>query len=207
MPSLKQAVINSGRGSRPGFSSSAGYIGSFVRVDHDISLLIPEIWTRLTDEERDSGYLIANGYMEAVEDFDHDGKQVLASRLGYRITESFVHSFMGKIFDNPTAVLTEGILKPETQNLNDYVDGIHNIVETQQKVAQQYIDDGSIADACPPIHALLHIMATGFYQNKDVHDPEIRALFTKENLLASDWYLERLKMKQTKDISLWKQHI
>ena len=191
----------------PGFSSSAGHIGSFVRVDHDISLLIPEIWTRLTDEERDSEYLIANGYMEAVADFDHEGKQVLASRLGYRITESFVHSFMGKIFDNPTAVLTEDILKPETQNLNDYVDGIHNIVETQQKVAQQYIDDGSIADACPPIHALLHIMATGFYEGKDVHDPEIRALFTKENLLASDWYRERLDVKQTKDIALWKRHI
>jgi hypothetical protein len=114
---------------------------------------------------------------------------------------------MGKIFDIPTAVLTEYILKPETQNLDDYVDGIHNIVETQQKVAQQYIDDGSIEDACPPIHALLHIMATGFYKGKDIHHPEIRALFTKENLLASDWYLERLKVKQTKDITLWQRHV
>ncbi len=190
-----------------GFSSSAGYIGSFVRVDHDISLLIPEIWTRLTDEERDSDFLIEHGYMKALEDFDHDEKQVLASRLGYRITESFVHDFMGKIFDNPTAVLTEDILKPETQNLDDYVDGINNIVETQQKVAQQYLDDGSIADACPPIHALLHIMATGFYEGKDVHNPEIRALFTKENLLASEWYLERLQVKQTKDIALWTRHV
>jgi len=204
---LNNAMVSFILTSYPGFSSSAGFIGSFVRVDHDISLLVPEIWTRLTDEERDADYLIANGYMEAIEDFDHKGTPVLASRLGYRITESFVHNFMGKIFDNPTAVLTEDILKPETQNLDDYVDGIHNIVETQQKVAQQYIDDGSIEDACPPIHALLHIMATGFYKGKDIHHPEIRALFTKENLLASDWYLERLKVKQTKDITLWQRHV
>lgn len=191
----------------PGFSSSAGFIGSHVRVDHDISLLIPEIWTRLKPIERDPNYLIKEGYMEALEDFEHDGKQVLASRLGYRITEQFVHEFMGKIFDNPSAVLTTDILQPETQNLDDYVDGIHNIIETQQKVAQQYIDDGSVADACPPLQALLHIMASGSYQGKTVHDDEVRTLFTKENLLASDWYLERLQVKQTRDINLWRKHV
>jgi hypothetical protein len=114
---------------------------------------------------------------------------------------------MGKIFDNPNAVFTEEILKPETQNLNDYVDGINNIVETQQRVAQQYLDDGSIADACPPLQALLHIMATGQYQGMDVHNPEIRALFSKQSLLASDWYLERLEVKQIKDIALWSRHV
>ena len=36
-----------------GFSTAAGYIGPKVRVDHDISLLVPEIWCRLTLEERD----------------------------------------------------------------------------------------------------------------------------------------------------------
>ncbi|MFK5948683.1 MAG: hypothetical protein QM500_07940 [Methylococcales bacterium] len=191
----------------PGFSSSAGYIGSNVRVDHDISLLIPEIWTRLKNKEKDPAYLIEQGYMERLEDFEHNDETVLASRLGYRITEQFVHEFMGKIFDNPTAVLTTDILKPETQNLEDYVDGILNIVETQKKVAQQYIDDGSINDACPPLHALLHIMATGDYQGRGIHDPEIRALFTKENLLASDWYLERLQIKQDRDIALWQRNV
>ncbi len=191
----------------PGFSSSAGHIGSFVKVDHDISLLIPEIWTRLKIEERDPVYLIGQGYMEALEDFEHKGQTVLASRLGYRITEQFVHEFMGKIFDNPTAVLTKDILKPETQNLDDYVDGIQNIVETQQKVAQQYLDDGSVEDACPPLQALLHIMATGTYQGQDIHNAEIRALFTKETLLASDWYLERLQVKQNRDIALWQKHV
>ncbi|MFW5442749.1 MAG: hypothetical protein ACKE51_00380 [Methylococcaceae bacterium] len=190
-----------------GFSSSAGHIGSHVRVDHDISLLIPEIWTRLKTHEREPNYLIEQGCLEALEDFEYEGQMVLASRLGYRITEQFVHEFMGKIFDNPSSVLTEDILKPETQNLHDYVDGIHNIVETQQKVAQQYLDDGSVADACPPLQALLHIMATGNYQGKDVHDPEIRELFSKQSLLASDWYLERLQVKQNRDIALWVRHV
>ena len=191
----------------PGFSSSAGHIGSYVRVDHDISLLVPEIWTRLKPEERDPAYLIEHGYMEAIEDFEFEGKTVLASRLGYRISEQFVHEFMGKIFDNPSAVLTSDILKPETQNRKDFVDGIQNIVDTQQKVAQQYLDDGSVEDACPPLKALLHIMAKGSYQGKDVHEPEIRELFTKESLLASGWYLERLQIKQARDIKLWSRHV
>ncbi len=134
-----------------GFSSSAGYVGPDVRVDHDISLLIPEIWARLSPEERDPAYLIEHGYLEPLEDFDYNGRKVLASRLGYRITGHFVHGFMGKIFDNPRAVFTEEILKPETQGMDLFVEGIDNIVEAQQRVAQRYLDGGCIADACPPL--------------------------------------------------------
>ena len=132
---------------------------------------------------------------------------MLASRLGYRITDHFVHDFMGKIFDNPTAVFTEEILKPETQGLEVFVDGVHNIVEAQQRVAQRYLDGGCVADACPPLHALLHIMATGGYRGKDVHHPAIRAMFTRDYLLESDWYQERLEVKQRHDIALWKSHM
>ena len=38
-----------------GFSTAAGYIGPKMRVDHDISLLIPEVWCRLTPQERKTG--------------------------------------------------------------------------------------------------------------------------------------------------------
>ena len=41
-----------------GFSSAAGHIGPNCRVDHDISYLIPEIWCRLSPEERDPKMLI-----------------------------------------------------------------------------------------------------------------------------------------------------
>ncbi len=56
-----------------GFSSSAGFIGPDVRVDHDISLLIPEVWARLDKEERDPQFLIENGFLEPVEDFQYKG--------------------------------------------------------------------------------------------------------------------------------------
>ena len=191
----------------PGFSSSAGFIGPNMRVEHDISLLIPEIWARLKPEERRTDFMIENGYLEPLNDFEHEQQKVLASRLGYRITEHFVHDFMGKIFDNPVAVFTEEILKPETQDLDVFVDGVNNIVENQQRVAQQYIEDGSVEDACPPLQVLLHIMAHGKFQDKDVHDGEIRAMFTREYLLASDWYRERLEVKQERDVALWQNHI
>jgi hypothetical protein len=131
---------------------------------------------------------------------------VLASRLGYRITHRFVHGVMGKLFDNPTSVFTEAILKPETQGLAVFVDGIENIVEAQQRVGQQYLDDGSVEDACPPLKALLYIMATGEYQGRTVQDPAIRAMFTRDYLLASDWYRERLRIKQQRDTELYRRH-
>ncbi|MEN8167591.1 MAG: hypothetical protein ABFR65_08975 [Pseudomonadota bacterium] len=191
----------------PGFSSSAGHIGPNVRVDHDISLLVPEVWARLDEKGRNPGYLIEKGYLEPLEDFEHDGRRVLASRLGYRITDRFVHGYLGKIFDNANTVLTEAILKPETQGLDAFVDGIDNIIEAHQRVAQQYLDDGSVEDACPPLKALLHIMAKGEYQGKTVHDPEIRAMFTRDYLLNSAWYRERLRIKQQRDIALYRRHV
>ena len=186
-----------------GFSTAAGYIGHKRRVDHDISMLIPEIWCRLPVQERAPEFLIEKGYLEKLNDFEHEGKPVLASRLGYRITEDFVHAYFGKIFDTPMIVFDEAMLHPEIQDMDAYVDGINNIIEAQQKVAQAYIEDGSVNDACPPLHALLHIMVHGHYQGKTVDDAEIRNMFTRDYLLASDWYLDRLKNKQARDAALW----
>jgi hypothetical protein len=190
-----------------GFSSSAGFIGPDTRVDHDISLLIPEIWARLSYEERQPAFLVQQGFLEPLVDFDYQGQKVLVSRLGYRITSRFVRGFMGKIFDNPHAVFTAEILQPERQDLAVFVDGVNHIVETQQRVAEQYFADGSIADACPALRALLHIMAYGDYQGKDAHHPEIRQLFSRDNLLSSAWYEERLQAKQQVDQALWQRHV
>jgi hypothetical protein len=190
-----------------GFSTAAGHVGPHVKVDHDISLLAPEIWCRLPPHAQDPDYLIREGYLEPLVDFEFAGQPVLASRLGYRITNHFVHHYFGKLFDTPSLVLSEAILKPETQDMACFVDGIANIVETQRRVAQEYIDDGSIEEACPPLKALLHIMASGHYQGKGAHHPSIRAMFTQENLLASSWYRERLKTKQARDVELWRKHV
>jgi hypothetical protein len=168
---------------------------------------VPEIWARLHPEERKAAWLIEQGYMEALEDFDFEGKHVRASRLGYRITERFVAHFMGKIFDNPRAVFTEAILKPETQDMSVFVDGVHNIVEAQERVAKQYFEDGSIEEACPPLKALLSIMAYGHYQGLDAQAPEIRFMFTRDALFESDWYRQRLEVKRDRDYALWKRNL
>ncbi|NOQ87841.1 MAG: hypothetical protein GQ550_02865, partial [Gammaproteobacteria bacterium] len=103
-------------------------------------------------------------------------------------------------------VFDEQMLRPETQGMDAYVDGINNIVEAQKKVALRYMVDGSINDACPPLQAVLYIMAEGSYQGKTIDDPAIREMFTLEYLLESDWYQQRLKIKQQRDASLWQMN-
>ena len=190
-----------------GFSTAAGYVGPNVRVDHDVSLLIPEIWCRLNVEERDPNYFIKHGYLEPLKDFDHKGEVILASRLGYRITAKFCTTILGKLFDNPARVFDDHMLQPEHQDFEAYVDGIRNITEAQQRVAKEYLDDGSIEDACPPLVALLHIMATGSYNGRTANDPGIRAMFTRDALLQSDWYQQRLRARQSQQATLWRGHL
>ncbi len=136
-----------------------------------------------------------------------DGRTVLASRLGYRITALFVDRFLGRIFETPDAVFPEEMLRPEKQDPAQFAAGVDAIVEAQTRVALQYFEDGSVDAACPPLRALLHIMAHGSYEGKGVDAPEIRGLFTREAMLASDWYRERLRVKQARDIALWKRHL
>jgi hypothetical protein len=190
-----------------GFVTAAGYIGPKVRVDHDISLIVPEVFCRMQPEERDPKFLISNHYLDRLEDFGHNGKKVLASRLGYRINIRFIHAFFGRVFNHPHAVFTEEMLRPELQDMEIFADGMDNIVSTQKRVAKMYYDDGSIAQACPPLKALFHIMLNDEWEGKSLDHPEFRNLFTRENLLAGDWYAVRLAAKQKIDRALWKRHI
>ena len=176
-------------------------------MDHDISLLVPEIWCRMQVHERDPHFLIANGFLEKVSDFCMDRRTVLASRLGYRITQLFVDRFLGRVFETPGAVFTEEMLRPEKQDLAQFAEGVDAIVEAQTRVAQQYFEDGSVEAACPPLKALLHIMANGQYEGKSVEDAAVRRLFTREYLMASEWYAERLRTKQSRDVALWTRHL
>jgi hypothetical protein len=187
--------------------TAAGYVGPKVRVDHDISLLIPEIWCRMTAQERRPDFLIRNGYLEKCEDFEHAGKTVLLSRLGYRITSRFARSYFGRVFNHPHVVFTDDMLRPETQDLDLFADGMLNVITTQRTVAERYFKDGSVDSACPPLKALLHIMVHGNWEGHSLCDPLLRQLFTRESMLESDWYRERLSSKQQFDVRLWHRHI
>jgi hypothetical protein len=189
-----------------GFLTSAGCVGPKLRVDHDVSLLIPEIWCRLGADERDPKSLIANGCLERCADFSYEDRVVPASRLGYRITPRFVQAFFGRVFNHPHSVLTEDLLRPELQNLPEFVEAVENVAATHRRVAENYFDDGSIEWACPPLKALLHIMRDGHFEGRGLQEPSIRALFSTDSILNEPWYLERLKARQSLDLRLWQRH-
>ncbi|RMB57775.1 hypothetical protein [Tessaracoccus antarcticus] len=185
-----------------GWLSSAGVIGPKVRVDHDISLLVPEVFSRMTPAERDAASLIKEGCLEPLEDFDHDGETVLASRLGYRMTSKFTSKYFGRIFLHPHVVFTEQMLRPEQQDMDTFAEAIRTIVTTHQRVAQTYIDDGTIALAVPPVRALLEVMATGATaEGLTLKDPEFRETFTRRSVVDSSWYTARLVSQRDTDIA------
>lgn len=198
---LNNALVSFVLTKMAGFSTSAGHVGPNVQVDHDISLLIPEIVARMTPHEIDPAYLINEGLLEKVHDFEFEGETILGSRLGYRITQSFVSRFFARVFDNPTRVFSPEMLRPEEQSLADYADGIKNITEAQQRVAMEYFESGGLEDACPPLKSLLHIMAHGDHDGLTTDSPELRAMFELDNVLNSDWYHKRLEMQQHRDIT------
>jgi len=104
-------------------------------------------------------------------------------------------------------VFPQEFLRPELQNLEMFCAGVDAIVESQRTVAKNYFEDGSVEAACPPLRALLEIMAHGSFNGMGTCDRSFRLMFTRESLLASDWYRERLRTKQTRDIALWQRHV
>ncbi len=190
-----------------GFSTAAGHIGPDMEVGHDISMLVPEIWCRLRPEERDPDFLIQEGLLEKVNDFEHNGALIPASRLGYRITAKFVRRYFGRVFDNPSKVFDERILCPEIQDRDAFADGVLNIAQAQQKVASVYLEDGSLEIACPPLRAILTIMARGEWEGHDLTSPVVRNMFTRDHLLQSTWYRKRLEAKQPIDVTRWTGHV
>ena len=204
---LNTLVVSQALTGAAAFLTSAGVLGPSVRMAHDISLLIPELWSRMSAEERDPEFLIREGFLSKCEDFEHDGKKLPFSLLGYRINRRFTTTFFGRIFTHPNAVFTDQMLKPELQDLEIFVEGLNNMQTTSRRIAEGYFEDGTVAYACPPLRAILHIMKDGHYEGKDISDPEIRRLFDRETILNSEWYRRRLHSQQGRESQLWKGHL
>ena len=192
--------------SSPVFTTAAGHVGRTFRVEHDISLIIPEVWARMYLHERDPEWLLSHGCLEPVRDFTHNGRRIEASRLGFRITEAFATRFFGRVFADPSAVFTSEQLRPEEQSVEEFVDGIDHLIEGQQKAAARYFTDGGIDQAIPPLAALLEILAHGEWRGQTLKDPSFRRLFDRDLVLGSDWYLERLEARLALDHRLWQRH-
>ena len=182
---------------RDGWLSAAGYVGPHVRVDHDFSLLVPELFSRMSPQERDARHLIEEGALEKLDDFEHDGRRVAASRLGYRMTEKMATTYFGRIFLHPDVVFTPEMLRPELQDVGVFAESIGTIAATHERVARAYFKDGTVDLAVPPLRALLEIMADGSTsQGWGLDTPQFRAMFTRDAVLESDWYAQRLDAKQ-----------
>jgi hypothetical protein len=80
---------------------------------------------------------------------------------------------------------------------------MENIVSAMCAAATSYFTDGSIAQAIPPLRALLHLMRDGTWEGHGPEAPEFRALFTRDAVIASDWYRARLAAQQTRDALHW----
>jgi hypothetical protein len=74
----------------------------------------------------------------------------------------------------------------------------------------QYINLKLAALGCPTCetgdNSQFEEMAALLAHQREDH-PEIRTLFTRESMLASDWYANRLKARQKADIKLFDRHL
>src|SRR5437016_6745302 len=65
---LNNALVSYILTGHEGFVTAAGYVGPKLRVDHDVSLLVPEIWCRMSPAERDPQFLIRGHYLQKCDD-------------------------------------------------------------------------------------------------------------------------------------------
>ncbi|MBM3848358.1 MAG: hypothetical protein FJ405_18995, partial [Verrucomicrobia bacterium] len=204
---LNAALVSNILTGHTGFITSAGCVGPSARMDHDISLLVPEVWCRMSAIEREPKYLIENGFLAPCEDMEFNGQKLAFSRLGWRITPRFVQAFFGRVFNHPHVVFEESMLRPELQSMELFAEGMDNVVSTQRRVAEAYFQDDGVKLACPPLKALLHVMRDGSYEGRGLKDPAFRALFTPESVLNSDWYKARLEARHRVETRYWAQRI
>ena len=66
---LNAALVSYAATGQGAFVTSAGYVGPKYKINHGVSLLIPEIWSRLRDYENDPQDMIEKGYLEKVPSF------------------------------------------------------------------------------------------------------------------------------------------
>ena len=188
-----------------GFMSSAGFLGPHHAIGHDVTYLIPEVWCRMSAEERNASFLISHGYLERCCDFSYEGHCVEASRLGYRITDSFVKTFAGRIVSSPETLFTGEMLRPEQQDRAIFAQSMANIVDAHRRAAEIFFNDGSIEDACPPLRTLLEIMAFGDSNGLHRSSPEFRQMFDPQTLRSQEWYRARLEAFRQQQIRHWER--
>jgi phosphoenolpyruvate carboxykinase (diphosphate) len=205
---LNAALVSQVLTGHAAFLSAAGYVGPKFQVNHDVSLLVPELWCRMSAEERTPGFLRKHGYLEKCEDFEFEGRLVLASRLGYRITAKFGRVFLGRLFTHPHSIFTEEMLQP----------GEAGSVRSSRTAwtTSAPPTEGRAELLCRRHHRARLPAAQGapgdHGHGRDAGRPRARGArgpgaLHREHLLSSGWYAARLDAKQRGDVALWRRHV
>ena len=150
----------------------------------------------MDSHERNPKFLIAGGYLERCENFHHRENLVQAERLGYRITKKFVKVFAGRVFSSPHTIFSDEMLRPEKQDMDIFAASMATIVDAHRRAALLIGEGQGIGEAIPPLQALLRIAIDGECDGMTLRDEKFRAMFTREAVIGSDWYLARLKKYQ-----------
>jgi len=128
-----------------------------------------------------------HGYLEKVDDFEAGGRKVLASRLGYRITARFADQFLGRLFEDAGRRGHRRAAAPGKQTRQRSPPAWTRSSNRSAAWPGITSKTRSVEAACPPLKALLHIIAHGVYAGMGVEHAELRAEFTRGNVLESEW--------------------
>ena len=205
---LNNALVSAILTGYAGFTTSAGYVGPQVRVDHDISMLVPEIWCRMRVHERDPQFMISEGLLERVEDFQlrwpHDSREPPGlphhpllcrplSRAALRDAGRCVPRRNAAAGKTGSGIVCRGR-------------GCHrgSAAARGAELFRGWQRRGRLPAA---EGAAAHHGAWRHSKEWSLDDPRFRALFDRDAVLGSDWYRERLRVKQKRDIALWKRHV
>lgn len=189
-------------GTEPVLTTAAGFVGEKLKVEHDITLIIPEIITRMTLKELNIKYLIAEGSLEKIPDMEHNGKKVNSSILGYRITSKFVKRYFARIFDYVDGLFTTEHLKPELQSMENFAVGVDFIYSNIKQCVEDYYKDGSYEELIPPMKIMFDIVKNGSHNGMELKDEKFLQMFEREEIMKQPWYKQRLVQAQRNEIKM-----
>ena len=191
-----------------GFSSAAGHIGPNHRFDHDISLLIPEVWCRVSPDERDPRYLIENELLEPVGDYEFNGETVPVPEIG--LPGDFAFRPRGislacltvrtKCLTNPFCVRklrTPHRLWTASNRSWKRTSALPNATSKMAPSMNAALRSRPSCTSWPLANSKAVTNET----------PRSERCSHPRPIIASDWYQERLDSKQQRDVDLWKRHI
>lgn len=188
----------------PVFTSISNVCGPY-KIGQDFRQVAADIFAHMSTEERNPQFLIDNGYLLKMEDLNHMGDSIPASRLGYRITSKFVREFFSRVFEmedlERVFFRDEEWLDLAKQDEVSFSESVLNLAAAQKAAVAPYYQDGSYKLACTPVQALLDIVMYGEWQGKGLDHPDVQEMFTRDYLLQhSEYYASRLETFQQREM-------